>query len=767
MNRKSRTTTDLVLPSAAAALCFLLCTVAPASAELPDLVPLPAVELGEVAPEVRSVIESAEALVGELAKADAVDRDRLAEAYGNLGRAALFYLQPELADACLLNAAALAPDDYRWHYYLGAQHHDARRLPEARDSLERALELEAGDGASLIRLGRVLLLSDQPERAAAAFESARVKKPWAPAALYGLGQAAARRGEPETAVSFFKQALEVQPEAAEIRQQLGLAYREAGRLDAAREQLAARATGQLTFPDPLIEELQNDFANSAVYRGLAAEGAGRFQEAAREYAKAVEGNPDNPVFHQALGSVLNTLGDQDGAIREFGEAVRLDPEAAMARVSLGRALAARDGFTQEVAAQFEAAREVAPNLKEARVGLGQALAKLGRFAEAVAEFVAAAETDPEDVGVRLLWGETLLLMNRPEEALPQLEFALESFPERPQVLLAYGRALSGQGADEAAREALQKVIDSDAEGRLRSPAHLELAVVLDRGGDPDTALLHYRSAADLLPEYKPPQLGLARALTAAGRHAEAADTYALITLIDPEDLAARRERARSLAAAGRVGQAIEELEAARSIAVGPDGRASLGLALAALQQLDGRTVEATELLSRLVEESPDSKDAHFNLALAFGRGGRHEEAAAHLDRVVELAPGDVQAHLLLAQLWAGKERFDRARSNLERANGLLPDNLDVMRALTYLLVGSPDRTVRDTTAALPLAKRLYEELPAPEHAALVAAALAGSERLQEAVEWQLRAVAQAEAESLPEQQLELLRRDLARYRKGT
>jgi len=63
--------------------------------------------------------------------------------------------------------------------------------------------------------------------------------------------------------------------------------------------------------------------------------------------------------------------------------------------------------------------------------------------------------------------------------------------------------------------------------------------------------------------------------------------------------------------------------------------------------------------------------------------------------------------------------------------------------------------------------RLYETTPGAEHAALVAAALAGSKRLGEAVEWQTRAVAEAEAASLSEQQLELLRRDLARYRQGT
>ncbi len=729
--------------------------------------PLPEVELGTYDPEVRAVLESARKRIDELSRADAVEPARLAEAYGNLGRAALFYLQGELARASLSNAATLDPGEFRWHYYLGSHDHDERRLPEARASLARALVLRPGDGATLIRLGRVLLLLDEPDRAAEAFESARAKTQWVAAALYGLGRCAAQRGEPEVAVGFFEQARELQPEAAEIRQQLAMAYRDAGKPDAARAELAVRPGGELIFPDPLVESLGLEFANSAVYRGLAAQSAGRLEEAAREYRKAVEGDPENSAFRQALGDVLVTLGDKDGAVRELQEAARLDPGDAMVRVSLGRALAQRDGFTTEVAEQFEAAREVGPDLKEARIGLGQALSRLGRFAEAVAEFEVAVRADPDDAAGRLLLGETLLLLNRNEQALEQLALAVESFPDRPQALVNYGIALSRTGNAEGAAEVLRKVIDGDASTRQKSLAHLELAETLDRLGDSATALLHYRSAADLLPEYKPPQLGLARALNRAGRHGEAAETYALVLLVDPDDVGALGERARSLAAAGRVDLAVTELARARSTLVEPSARAEIGLTLAGLRQTAGQHQKAAELLLEVVAEAPDSKDAHFNLAVELGRQGNHDAAIGHLKRVVEIDPEDVEARLVLAQLWAGGGRFAEARSTLEVAHGRLPENLPVARALAYILVGSPDRAVRDPEAALPVARRLYEARPAAEHAALVAAALAGSKRLEEAVEWQTRAVSEAEAEKLPERQLELMRKDLARYKQGT
>lgn len=760
-------TTQWIQLIAAAFLLMWPAAAEPAGAAQLELAPLPQVDLAAYDPEIRAVMEAARERIDQLLAADDRGDEQLARAYGNLGRAAIFYLQGGLAEAALRNAALLEPDEFRWHYYLGAHYHDERRLGEARGELERALELVPRDGAARLRLGRVLLLLDQTEAAETLFESLRERTPWAAAALHGLGQISARRQDFSGAVRYYQEALKIQPDAAELHQGLGLAYRQIGDVEAARKQLAERPEGELAFSDPLVETLGRDFANSAVYRGMAAASAGRFNDAAREYAKAVEGDPENAVYRQALGDVLSRLGDHDGAIRELREAVQLDPSAALARVSLGKALAERDGFSDEVVAEFEAARELAPGLNEVRAGLGQALAKLGRFEEASTEFEAALAADPEDAGSRLLWGEVLLILNRTAEALVQLSAARESLPDQPRLLVAYGRALAREGEDVKARDVLQQVVDSDTDTRRKALAHVDLAETLERLGEQETALLHFRSAADLLPEYKPTQLGLGWALARAGRHAEAAEVFGLVLLVDPSDLTAMRDRAQALVASGRAELALAELEAASSVTATPEGRAVLGLVHSALLQSAGQVDRAVELLEQLVEEQPDFKDAHFNLAVALGRGGRADRAIEHLERTIELDPQDAEAQLALAQLFAGGRRFAEARQTLERARRRLPENRSVTRALATLLVASPDRAVRDSGAALPLAMELYEQHPVAEHAALVAAALAGSQRLGEAVEWQTRAVEQAEAANAPERQLELMRRDLDRYRQGT
>ena len=53
-----------------------------------------------------------------------------------------------------------------------------------------------------------------------------------------------------------------------------------------------------------------------------------------------------------LGTVLRQLGDQDGAIREFREAIRLQPASAEAHLSLGQMLQQR-GDRAAAAAAFD------------------------------------------------------------------------------------------------------------------------------------------------------------------------------------------------------------------------------------------------------------------------------------------------------------------------------------------------------------------------------------------------------------------------------
>jgi len=342
--------------------------------------PLPDLDLVEgVEPAVIEIFRQGRAGVEELLSQPDLDEARLAEAYGELGRAAVYFQIAELLIPSLENAQALSPGDFRWPYYLGAYYHDERRLEEAQALLEQAHDLDPSDLSTVVRLGGLALLNNQPERARAYFEQARRNETYAAAALYGLGRQAVETGDTEAAIDYFEQALRLQPDAAEIHQQLGLAYRKLRDLEAARRYLSAEVQGELRFPDPLMDGLKGEFLRSHVFAGVEAEKRGRWEDAVIEYRKAVEAEPENGVYRQALANALRTVGDLDGAVAEQREAVGLLPGNGMARFLLGRTLGSRDGVTDEVLDLFRSAIELAPDIKEPHLGLGRALLTLERY----------------------------------------------------------------------------------------------------------------------------------------------------------------------------------------------------------------------------------------------------------------------------------------------------------------------------------------------------------------------------------------------------
>ncbi len=203
-------------------------------------------------------------------------------------------------------------------------------------------------------------------------------------------------------MELFKAALELEPEAAEIHQQMGLAYRKLGDLDAAREHLSKQASGDLSFPDPLMASLKGDFSRSHLFAGLEAQSTGRWEDGGRRVPQGggVE-DPTSGVNHQILATALERSGDLDSAIEEYRLAASLLPSDSMVRVQLAKALTTRDGVSDEAVGLFRRAVELAPSLLEARRGLAAVLMQQQRFDEVLEHLDAAVEIDADGS-----WGQT-------------------------------------------------------------------------------------------------------------------------------------------------------------------------------------------------------------------------------------------------------------------------------------------------------------------------------------------------------------------------
>jgi len=121
-----------------------------------------------------------------------------------------------------------------------------------------------------------------------------------------------------------------------------------------------------------------------------------FEQARRDFVKARAINEDLPAPHHALGLLADEQGDGETAERMYRKAIEVDPGFAPARANLARRLFGR-GQYENAREQFRRLREVAPDGAEGWAGEAEALAQLGRDAEAervVAQGRAAVGDDP-------------------------------------------------------------------------------------------------------------------------------------------------------------------------------------------------------------------------------------------------------------------------------------------------------------------------------------------------------------------------------------
>jgi len=99
----------------------------------------------------------------------------------------------------------------------------------------------------------------------------------------------------------------------------------------------AEALG-LNMPDNVrvvMDELEAEFALAYFNRGNAKRNLGDFEGAIADYDEAIRLDPDGADAYTSRGLAKANLGNLEGAIADFDEAIRLDPEYTIAYFNRG------------------------------------------------------------------------------------------------------------------------------------------------------------------------------------------------------------------------------------------------------------------------------------------------------------------------------------------------------------------------------------------------------------------------------------------------
>ena len=125
----------------------------------------------------------------------------------------------------------------------------------------------------------------------------------------------------------------------------------------------------------------------------------QFEEAAVEYEKALELEPENVDVMSNLGVTYYRLGKLDEAVEVYNKAIVIAPEDADIRSNLAAAYVQKQGpdggteYLNMALEQYQKAIELAPDLAEAHYGAGTVYALLNQIDEAIQEFETFQELD--------------------------------------------------------------------------------------------------------------------------------------------------------------------------------------------------------------------------------------------------------------------------------------------------------------------------------------------------------------------------------------
>ncbi len=166
-------------------------------------------------------------------------------------------------------------------------------------------------------------------------------------------------------------------------------------------------------------------------------------EAVRIAAQAVKIAPDMAEAHQALGLGLHISLRLDEAAGEYKRALELDPNSKGARRSLAD-ISRAFGKADEALALYRQQLVAEPADKAARAGLVLSLLELGRKDEAKSELDKALETDPRNLALLAGVAYWYAAHNEVEPALTFGSKAIEVEPRYTWSYVAVARALIAQ-----------------------------------------------------------------------------------------------------------------------------------------------------------------------------------------------------------------------------------------------------------------------------------------------------------------------------------
>jgi len=446
-------------------------------------------------------------------------------------------------------------------------------------------------------------------------EATLASEPENPHALFNHGLVLHQLKEDEQAIEYLKRAVAIDPKLYKAYYQLGVIYDDLGQYkEAVGFYEQALATGEKT-PEAEKAKGRLDVLRSIMEAGEKAREAREMLEkedipgAIREMESLLLVKKDDPKLLLSLATLYIRVGRLKDAAPLLERSLSLNPKDAATRFLLATVYEGLKEYAKAVEAYEAVAamergtprgEEASAHGRGARLklhfDLGKRLLERGDYEASLREMQAVLEIAPDDPVALFNIGTLYFRLNRPEEAEPPLRRAVSLAPDYIAAYLQLGLTLERLRKFTEAREAFEKVIEIQGDGReariarariesLREietlTAHLDkgiklmgqekwdearreaeaviaidpknyiayyyMGIILDRSGIPDEARKAFEKVIEINPRFLRAYLSLGDLLFKEGEYDEAKKAYDQVVTLGkdaPEaEMAATRLRA--------------------------------------------------------------------------------------------------------------------------------------------------------------------------------------------------------------------------------
>jgi tetratricopeptide (TPR) repeat protein len=197
--------------------------------------------------------------------------------------------------------------------------------------------------------------------------------------------------------------------------------------------------------------------------------------------------------------------------------------------------------------------------------------------------------------------------------------------------------------------------------------HNNLGIVYQRRGDHLQAMMQFREAIRLQPEYFAPHALLGASLLATGKVLQAIRELERAVKLEPGQALTRLELAKAYERANNLAAALDQYQAVRELAPqDPECGYQLGQAYLKMAQWCERRMK------RLDPQSPRIAEC---LAEAYRAQGRTAEAVRAFQSATRTDPRLPGIHLALAEIYLEERKLPEARQEIELELAIVPESL--------------------------------------------------------------------------------------------